>query len=201
MEKTKATTMCQPFFIVTKYLRKINLKENRFILTQGFRGFSSCSVDSIVSGPVARQYIMVEGVTGKLLTSRQPGSRQKRRGRGQDIPFQHMPPVTSFLQLGPTACSFHCLPVVSSAMQLSLIHQIRVQVLMIQSLLKSPTTEHCCTGDHTFNTRVLHCRSKSQQITTKNNFKNRKVFKIRKVIVVTFHLMTETSFEKCSPFT
>jgi hypothetical protein len=40
---------------MTKCLRKTTLKEERFTLTHGFRGFSPQVLGSIVSGPVVRQ--------------------------------------------------------------------------------------------------------------------------------------------------
>jgi hypothetical protein len=55
------------------------------------------------------------------------GDRERDRGVevegerywGQDVPFKGMYPVTYFLQLGPTSCSFHHFPIVHSIMNLS----------------------------------------------------------------------------------
>lgn len=54
---------------VTKYLRKSTYKEERFIVTRGFRGSSSWSVDSLVFEPVIEHNIMAGACGGaQLLT-------------------------------------------------------------------------------------------------------------------------------------
>jgi hypothetical protein len=56
-------------------------------------------------GHVVRQHIMIERHGGaELLTSWQPGSREREEGRcRQDTPFEDIPPVVYFLQRGPTS--------------------------------------------------------------------------------------------------
>jgi hypothetical protein len=52
---------CVSFSVTgTKYLEKINFKEEGFILAHSIRGFSTGSADSIAFRPVMRQSITVE---------------------------------------------------------------------------------------------------------------------------------------------
>jgi hypothetical protein len=86
---------------VTKYLRKINLKEERFILVHGFRGFSVWSVDPIVSRPLTRQNIVDRTYGGaNRLTSWWPGSRKESRGTST---FPKASPYTGDLALNTRA--------------------------------------------------------------------------------------------------
>jgi hypothetical protein len=57
----KASLNKRPFCHYENISEKNNLREERFLLADGFRGFSPLSAGSIVSGPVVRQDMMAEG--------------------------------------------------------------------------------------------------------------------------------------------
>jgi hypothetical protein len=88
-----------------KIHRKINLKEERLVLTHGFRGFGPWSLGFIVSGHVTRQNVMTE--SAKLWISWKPGSKERERAKeescqGETTPSKGMAQVTYFFQLGST---------------------------------------------------------------------------------------------------
>lgn len=93
-----SSQVCQRFGAGTKIPDIYNLKEEGFILVQGFSLWSAGSTSEVkVEGPGG----------GKLLTSLEPESSENRKepekGRkrqGQDIAFRGHTPVTCFLHLG-----------------------------------------------------------------------------------------------------
>jgi hypothetical protein len=90
---------------------KINFKEEGFILTHDFRGFSLWSADTVAFRPVARlQHHGVGHGRGKLLTSWQPGSRKCERKRGWGTRYtlqRHVPlPMTYFLLAALSAMDY-----------------------------------------------------------------------------------------------
>jgi hypothetical protein len=82
---------------VTKYLRI--QKEKILISTQRFQRFQFMVVFLHCYESVLRQNIMAarRHRRAKLLTTWQPGCRDRGKGQEQDIPFKGMPSVIHFL--------------------------------------------------------------------------------------------------------
>jgi hypothetical protein len=66
---------------VSKYLRKINLKDERFNLAHSFRSLRPWSLGPVAFGPMVKQNVMAEAHGGgKLLISEQPGNKKREEG-------------------------------------------------------------------------------------------------------------------------
>jgi hypothetical protein len=79
-EHTKSIVCCigQLSISITKYLIWTNLKEERFVLVHGLRGFSPRLAGSIAFWPLVRQHPGGDHMVGlQLLTSWCPGSKEK----------------------------------------------------------------------------------------------------------------------------
>jgi hypothetical protein len=69
--------ICVSVLLLWQIPEKINLREEKFILAHGIRGFSPWLAGSIAFRPLARQNFMAEGCGGrKLLTAWQSGSQE-----------------------------------------------------------------------------------------------------------------------------
>jgi hypothetical protein len=73
----RISAMLVSFPLLWQTSGKVNLKEERFSLACGFRGFSTWSLGSVFSGPVGRQNIMA----GFTWQRRQQGERKGVRER------------------------------------------------------------------------------------------------------------------------
>lgn len=70
---------CQLCSIVTKYLREINLQDERFLFSSDFRGFGPGSLGSVASRSVAGLCILVEAYVGaKLIAPWWSRSKEKK---------------------------------------------------------------------------------------------------------------------------